>query len=129
MGRTTLTIGAMAISGACALGVGFVYGGAPMVMVALCIIWGITVVADSAQFSSCVIELSDPRYVGTMLTVQTSLGFLLTLLTIHALPVFADHVGWQWAMAPLAVGPLLGVVAMARLRADPASAKLSGGNR
>ncbi len=129
MGRMTLTIGAMAISGACALGVGFVYGGAPMVMVALCIIWGITVVADSAQFSSCVIELSDPRYVGTMLTVQTSLGFLLTLLTIHALPVFADHVGWQWAMAPLAVGPLLGVVAMARLRADPASAKLSGGNR
>ena len=64
-----------------------------------------------------------------MLTVQTSLGFLLTLLTIHALPVFADHVGWQWAMAPLAVGPLLGVVAIARLRAYPASAKLSGGNR
>lgn len=129
MGRTTLTIGAMAISGACALGVGFVYGGAPMVMVALCIVWGITVVADSAQFSSCVIELADPRYIGTMLTVQTSLGFLLTLLTIHALPIFADHVGWQWAMAPLAVGPLLGVVAMARLRADPASVKLAGGHR
>ena len=129
MGRTTLTIGAMAISGGCALGVGFVYGGAPMVMVALCIIWGITVVADSAQFSSCVIELADPRYIGTMLTVQTSLGFLLTLLTIHALPVFADHVGWQWAMAPLAIGPLLGVVAMALLRADPASAQLAGGHR
>ena len=129
MGRTTLTIGAMAISGTCAATVGFFYGGVPAVMVLICLIWGSTVVTDSAQFSSCVIELADPRYVGTMLTIQTSVGFSLTLITIHALPVFADAVGWQWAMAPLAIGPALGVVAMALLRADPASAKLAGGRR
>lgn len=129
MGRTTLTIGAMAISGTCAATVGFFYGGVPAVMVLICLIWGATVVTDSAQFSSCVIELADPRYVGTMLTIQTSVGFSLTLITIHALPVFADAIGWQWAMAPLAIGPALGVVAMALLRADPASTKLAGGRR
>jgi len=129
MGRTTLTIAAMTISGLCAATVGFLYGGLPLLMLALCIVWGITVVADSAQFSSCVIELADPRYVGTMLTVQTCIGFSLTLLTIHALPVFAGSVGWQWAMAPLAIGPALGVIAMAFLRKDPASAKLAGGRK
>lgn len=129
MGRTTLTIGAMAISGLCAATAGFFYGGVPALMVLLCLVWGITVVADSAQFSSCVIELADPRYIGTMLTMQTCIGFSLTLITIHGLPVFADHLTWQWAMAPLAIGPALGVVAMAMLRADPASVKLAGGKR
>lgn len=129
MGRTTLTIGAMTISGTCAATVGFFYGGVPAMMVLVCLIWGATVVMDSAQFSSCVIELADPRYVGTMLTVQTSVGFSLTLITIHALPAIADLVGWQWAMAPLAIGPALGVVAMALLRADPASAMLAGGRK
>lgn len=129
LGRTTLTMGAMGISGACAAGVGFVYGGAPIVMIVICVIWGITVIADSAQFSSCIIELSDPRYVGTMLTIQTCTGFLLTLVTIQLLPVFADIFGWQWAMAPLAIGPALGVMAMVRLRAHPDSRKLANGNR
>lgn len=129
MGRTTLTMAAMAISGLCAATVGFLYGGIPLLMVVLCLIWGATVVADSAQFSSCVIELADPRYIGTMLTMQTCIGFSLTLLTIHALPVFADHFGWQWAMAPLAIGPALGVVAMVLLRADPSSVKLAGGRK
>jgi len=129
MGRTTLTMGAMTISAGCAAGVGFVFGGAPIAMIAICVVWGITVVADSAQFSSCVIELSDPRYVGSMLTIQTCAGFLLTLVTIHMLPVFADTLGWQWAMAPLAIGPALGVIAMARLRVHPDSKKLANGNR
>ncbi len=129
MGRTTLTMGALAISGTCAATVGFFYGGVPALMVLICLIWGSTVVTDSAQFSSCVIELADPRYVGTMLTVQTSIGFSLTLITIHALPVFADVYGWRWAMAPLAMGPALGVIAMWMLRRDPASAKLAGGRK
>lgn len=129
LGRTTLTIGAMAVSGGCAALVGVVYGGAPWLMVTVCVVWGVTVVADSAQFSSCVIELSDKSYLGTMLTIQTSVGFLLTLLTIHLVPDVAALIGWQWAMAPLALGPLVGVLAMRRLRLDPASARLAGGKR
>ncbi len=129
LGRTTLTMSAMAISGLCALASVLYFGAAPWLVIAVCIVWGVTSVADSAQFSSCIIELADPRYVGTMLTIQTSTGFLLTLLTIHMVPALADIAGWQWAMVPLAIGPFLGVWAMARLRAHPDSIKLAGGNR
>ncbi len=129
IGRTTLTMWAMGLSGLCALLSGPAFGGPVAVMVVLGIVWGVTAVADSAQFSSCIIELADKRYVGTMLTVQTSTGFLLTLLTIHLVPAMAGAVGWQWAMAPLAIGPFLGVWAMARLRAHPDSLKLAAGNR
>lgn len=129
MGRTTLTMGALGISGACCVLVGLIYGGSPWLMIVVCLIWGAAVVADSAQFSTCVIELADKRYVGTMLTFQTSTGFLLTLLTIHLIPEVANLIGWQWAMAPLAIGPVFGVWAMARLRAHPDSIKLANGNR
>jgi len=129
MGRTTLTMGALGISGACCVLVGLIYGGSPWLMIVVCLIWGAAVVADSAQFSTCVIELADKRYVGTMLTFQTSTGFLLTLLTIHLIPEVANLTGWQWAMAPLAIGPVFGVWAMARLRAHPDSIKLANGNR
>ena len=78
-GRTTLTVIAMAISALCALIVGFLYGSNPWLLSALCFVWGVTVVADSAQFSSSVTELAPPERLGTMLTVQTCTGFLLTL--------------------------------------------------
>lgn len=126
-GRTTLTIGAMLASGACALVVGSLYGGNPLLITLICLIWGVAVVADSAQFSASVTELSDPNLVGTMLTVQTSIGFLLTLLTIHLIPWIADEAGWRHAFMALAIGPFLGAWAMARLRAHPDSAKLAGG--
>lgn len=129
MGRTTLTILAMTVSGACALAVGFLYGGDPVWLVALCIVWGFAVVADSPQFSASVAELSDRGLVGTMLTVQTSMGFLLTLATIHMIPWLAETVGWRYAFAALAAGPLVGVIAMARLRAHPDAVKLAGGMR
>jgi hypothetical protein len=95
----------------------------------LCILWGVTIVADSAQFSASVAELSDRARVGTMLTVQTALGFTLTLITIHLMPFLVEAMGWRYAFAPLAVGPAIGVWAMARLRAHPGSSKLAGGRR
>jgi len=87
------------------------------------------VVADSTQFSSSVIELTEQSYIATMLTVQTCVGFLISLATIHLIPYLVDAVGWQYAFAPLAIGPILGVVRMARLRAHPDSIKLENGNR
>ncbi len=129
VGRTTLTMAAMAISGACALLAGALFGAEPWLLMLLCLIWGISVVADSAQFSSSVIELSEQSYIGTMLTMQTSIGFMISLATIHLIPYLVDAVGWQYAFAPLAAGPFLGVLAMARLRAHPDSVKLANGNR
>jgi len=128
-GRTTLTMTAMTVSGGCALLVGFLFGGNPVLLVLLCLVWGASIVADSAQFSASVAELSERPLVGTMLTVQTSMGFLLTLLTIQLIPTLVDAVGWRYAFAFLAIGPAVGVAAMGRLRAHPDAVKLAGGRR
>jgi MFS family permease len=127
LGRTTLTIVAMAISGSCAASVGWLFGGNPALLVAVCLVWGISIVADSAQFSAAIAELADRSRVGTMLTLQTALGFTLTLVTIHLMPHFVAAMGWRYAFVPLAIGPAVGVWAMARLRARPEAVKLAGG--
>jgi len=127
IGRTTVTIAAMAVSGSCALLAGFLFGGAIWPLFALCVIWGVSVVADSPQFSASTAELSEPGYVGTMLTVQTSMGFLLTLITIHLVPIIVDVIGWQFAFIILVPGPIVGIIAMWRLRKSPDAARLAGG--
>ena len=129
LGRTTLTIVAMAISGSCAASIGVLFGGPAWALLAVCVLWGVSIVADSAQFSASIAELSDKSYVGTMLTLQTALGFTLTLVTIHLMPYWVDTMGWRHAFVPLAIGPALGVLAMARLRAHPRSVQLAGGRR
>lgn len=127
VGRTTTTIVAMATSGAASLGVGWFFGGPTLPLVAVLLIWGVAVVADSAQFSAAISELAEPAFTGTALTLQTSLGFLLTIISIRLLPLVAAAVSWRYAMAFLAIGPALGVAAMARLRALPAASGLAGG--
>jgi len=128
-GRTAITIVAMSVSGSCAALIGLLYGGSPAWLTAVCILWGIAIVADSAQFSASIAELADPARVGTMLTFQTAMGFTLTLLTIHLMPYLIDALGWTYAFAPLAIGPALGVWAMIRLRAHPRARALAGGRR
>src|SRR4029077_2339631 len=98
-------------------------------LVALCIVWGVSIVADSAQFSASIAELSDRAWGGTMLTRQTALGLTLTLLTIHLMPYLIAALGWRHAFVPLAIGPAFGVYAMARLRAHPPSIALAGRRR
>jgi len=128
-GRTLVTSGAMIVSGACALVVGLFFGGSLVVLVPLLLVWGVTVVADSAQFSTAVSELAPADYVGTALTLQTSMGFLLTCATIYLLPAVATTIGWRWSMSVLALGPALGVWAMLALRRRPEAARLAGGQR
>ncbi len=129
IGRTVVTTGAMVVSGACALCVGLLFGSAPIVLVPVTLIWGIAVVADSAQFSACISELAEREYIGTALTLQTSMGFLLTLASIRLVPVVEHQVGWEWAFTFLALGPLAGVVAMWTLRGLPEAESIAGGNR
>jgi MFS family permease len=128
-GRTAITIASLLISGGIALGVGRLFGGNPWILVAVSLIWGFAVVADSAQFSACVSELADKRLIGTTLTLQTSLGFLLTLFTIRIIPTLVESVGWNWAFAPLALGPAIGVWAMATLRRSPEAVHLANGRK
>jgi MFS family permease len=119
IGRPIVAASAMAASGACCILVGFLYGKAPLALLTVAVIWGATVVADSAQFSALVTEAADPRYIGTALTLQTCIGFLITTLSIRMMPVLVARVGWEWAFAFLAPGPLLGIMAMMRLRVQP----------
>ena len=106
---------AMAASGGCSLAIGLVYGASAWILVPLAWCWGFFVVADSAQFSAMVTEVAPPHAVGTALTLQTSMGFLLTMLTIQLVPAIAAATGWRWAFAVLALGPAAGIAAIRRL--------------
>ncbi len=102
----------MTLSGLCAITIGVVFNGPVWLFLAVAVLWGITVVGDSAQFSAMATELSDRSYVGTALALQLGLGFALTLVSIRVTPLLAAHIGWRWSFLPLAVGPAVGVVAM-----------------
>jgi len=115
-GRERLTIWAMAASGACGAVIGLGAAAAPALALAIALAWGFTVVADSAQFSALVTELAPAHAVGTALTLQTSLGFLLTMGSIQLVPRLVTAVGWRWAFVALAAGPAAGIAAMRRLR-------------
>jgi MFS family permease len=115
IGRERLVNLAMAASGVCSLGVGFLFGWSFWVLVPLTWVWGFFVVADSAQFSAIVTEVAPQEAVGTALTLQTSMGFLLTMVTIQGLPVITDAVGWAWTFPVLALGPAFGIGAILKL--------------
>lgn len=119
IGRSTVTSISMAVSGFCALIIGQFFGGNPLIVSILAIIWGLFIVADSAQFSASVSEHADNRYLGTALTLQTSMGFLLTLFSIRMIPTLVELFSWQWAFAFLAIGPVIGIWAMQTLKGLP----------
>jgi MFS family permease len=129
IGRTAVTSIAMVISGGVAAFIGFLPVEMTVLIVILAMIWGASVIADSAQFSTAMTELSDPAYRGTMLTFQTGVGFALTAVSIWLLPIVKDSSGWGWAFAMLALGPVVGTAAMLRLRSLPEAANLAGGKR
>ncbi|HEY3248493.1 MAG TPA: MFS transporter [bacterium] len=129
LGRTTVTIASMIISGACCLLIGMLFGGRAAAVVTVTMIWGFAIVADSAQFSTSITELGDPAYTGTALTMQVAAGFLLTVVSIRLLPVAVALVGWRYAFSALALGPAAGSYAMWRLRLRPESARMAGGMR
>jgi MFS family permease len=128
IGRTKVANISLVISGSCCLLAGFFFD-QPLLLTILCVVWGFAVVADSAQFSAAVTELTDPRYVGTSLTVQTALGFLLTLISIALIPLLVAKLGWNHVFWILAAGPVFGIVNMLRLRKMPEATQMASGNR
>src|SRR5512132_1724196 len=117
----------MGVSGSCCVLVGLLFGAPTWLLLLIGLVWGFAVVADSAQFSAMVTELADQSYVGTALTVQLAVGFILTVATIWLVPLVRDALGWSWAFLVLVPGPALGVLAMLRLRARPEAALIAGG--
>ena len=130
IGRCLTTAGMMALSGTCALVIGVFFDGPPLALALIAILWGITIVGDSAQFSAAVTELSDQSFVGTALTVQLGIGYALTVVAIWLVPIAAEALGgWQWAFMILLPGPVVGAAAMLALRRMPEAARLAGGTR
>ena len=131
IGRTTTTIGAMIASGTCAVLIGLAFGSSPALIVALGIVWGVTIIADSAQFSAAVSELAPPGTAGSALSLQTAVGFVFTSITIVLVGVIApaDGGGWGLAFGLLALGPIVGSLAMWRLRARPEAVRMANGHR
>ncbi len=126
-GRTRTAAASMVLSGACALVIGFVALRSLEFALAIGLIWGFAVVADSAQFSTMITEVADQSYVGTALTLQLAIGFTLTVATIWLVPVLRESHGWPWAFAALAPGPAVGVIAMLRLMRSPDAVKIAHG--
>jgi MFS family permease len=117
LGRERVTIGAMAVSGACALLIGWMLQAPFVLVLSVALIWGFAVVADSAQFSALITEVAPSHAVGTALTLQTALGFLLTTVTLQGVPALREAAGWPLAFGVLALGPAAGILAMRRLEA------------
>lgn len=105
----------MIVSGTCALLAGLAFGAPFALLLALAVVWGFSVVADSAQFSALVAQFSPRTHVGTALTLQTCVGFLLTMISMRLLPAVAGSFGWKWAFLLLVPGPFLGALAMRKL--------------
>ena len=130
-GRTVTTIVAMAISGTSAVVAGLLFGAPAWLILVVAVIWGVSVVADSAQFSSAVSELAPPGTAGSALSVQVASGFVLTAVTIIAIGLLAPDDGdaWRAAWILLALGPAVGIAAMWRLRRRPEATRMAGGHR
>ena len=131
IGRTTTTIGAMAISGSSAVVAGILFGAPVPIVVFVALVWGASVVADSAQFSSAVSELAPRGTAGSALSVQTAIGFSLTSITILGVGLLdpSGAEGWRLAWIVLALGPAVGILAMLRLRGRPDATKMANGHR
>lgn len=115
IGRARLVTRALIVSGTCCALVGFAFGRSLWILAPVALVWGFFIIADSAQFSVLVTESVPPHAVGTALTLQISLGFLLTIGTIQVIPPLVRIAGWPWAFVLLAVGPLLGILSIRRL--------------
>lgn len=116
IGRANLTILSMFISAICSIIIGFTFGQFIWLTLIISIIWGVSVIADSAQFSAAVSEIAEVEYVGTALTFQMCIGFLITIFSINLIPIIQRIVGWEWVFSILAIGPILGMITMVKFR-------------
>jgi MFS family permease len=117
IGKVEVAIAAMIISGASAVLAGLTFGGPAWLTFVIVVIWGLSIIPDSAQFSALVADASPAEQAGSLMTFQTALGFTLTFATVQMTPVLADRFGWPLVLAGLAIGPIAGIAAMVRLRA------------
>jgi MFS family permease len=128
IGRTKFNIIMLIISGASSLLIGFFLKNAVIALL-IAIIWGLTIVPDSPQYSAMISELSDPAYIGTALAIQTAIGFVITNISIWLVPFIVGLVGWAFGFMILVLGPLFGIFSLIKLRNEPDSIKIAQGKK
>ncbi len=128
IGRTGFNIIMLGMSGLSSIVIGFFYQN-PIGSLVISLIWGLTVVPDSPQFSVMITELGDPAYLGTTLTMQTTIGFGISIISIRLLPIFVNLVGWSLGFTLLIIGPLIGIISLFILRKEPDSIKIANGKK
>jgi MFS family permease len=116
IGRANLTIMSMSISAICAIMIGFTFGGVIWLTIIVSIVWGASVIADSAQFSVGITEFAEADFIGTALTLQMCIGFLITILSINLIPIFQALVGWKFVFILLSIGPIIGIISMVKFK-------------
>lgn len=126
-GKARIAGAALRTSGVCSAIAGLLFGMPAWALLLFAVVWGFSVVADSAQFSALVTEHSPRTHVGTALTLQTSAGFLLTMASMQLLPLVAEHYGWRWVFLLLVPGPVLGAWAMEKLRRSETQPEMVNG--
>ena len=117
-GKAEVALISMVVSGSCAVLAALTFGGAPWLSFVIFVIWGIAIVPDSALFSTLVADAAPPEQTGSLMTLQTALGFALTFITVQLTPVMAEAFGWPLVLAAMALGPIIGIIAMDRLRRE-----------
>lgn len=128
IGRTLFNIIMLSMSGISGIVIGFFYGN-PTGAIIVALIWGATIIPDSPQYSTMVTELSDQDLVGTALTLQTAIGFTITMISVRMMPLLVDMYSWERAFMFLSIGPLLGIISMIALRRNPDSSLIANGRR
>ncbi|MHA2008563.1 MAG: MFS transporter [Promethearchaeota archaeon] len=128
IGRTKFNILMSIVSGLSSLTIGFFLNNYVLAVV-IAIIWGLTVVPDSPQYSAMISELSNPAYIGTALAIQTAVGFAITNITIWLLPIIVDLIGWTYGFVFLVFGPVFGIYSLLKLRKEPDSVKIALGKK
>ncbi|MCH8905778.1 MAG: MFS transporter [Candidatus Heimdallarchaeota archaeon] len=118
IGRTAFNIVMLSVSGLSGLTIGLFYD-QPIAVLMVAIIWGITIVPDSPQYSTMITEVSDQSLVGSALTIQTAMGFALTIISIQLIFELQQVLSWRYVFMILSIGPMLGIISMIKLRKEP----------
>ena len=105
----------LAVSATCCLLSPVVFALPPAVFLPFLLLWGVTVVGDSPQFSALNAAHAPRRFVGSALTIANSLGFLISIASIQLLSFWSLSHGIEWLFLWLLPGPLLGLFGMRRL--------------
>ena len=124
-GSSRVAFAQLATSGTCCmLSPVFFHAPTPFFL-AFMLLWGITVVGDSPQFSALNAQNAPTALVGSALTIANCIGFSITIVSIQLLNGLAGHVNAAFLYLPLAIGPIFGLLALVPLLRPPESYRTS----